>query len=128
MIRSLAYPAWMLSWIVVAIVRHEIAWCTAAGALGLGVQTIAARGWRTASGRFAAANALTVVRLAIVVALPYWLAAISRAAFVALVASLLVLDGVDGRVARARREASDFGARLDMETDALTVMVLSFLL
>jgi phosphatidylglycerophosphate synthase len=37
----------------------------------------------------------------------------------------LLLDGVDGRVARARREASAFGARFDVETDAALLVVLS---
>jgi phosphatidylglycerophosphate synthase len=37
----------------------------------------------------------------------------------------LLLDGVDGRVARARREASAFGARFDVETDAAMQVVLS---
>jgi phosphatidylglycerophosphate synthase len=39
----------------------------------------------------------------------------------------LVLDGVDGRVARRRGEASAFGARFDMETDALLILVLAAL-
>jgi phosphatidylglycerophosphate synthase len=37
----------------------------------------------------------------------------------------LTLDGVDGRVARARGEASGFGARFDVETDAAMLAVLS---
>jgi phosphatidylglycerophosphate synthase len=37
------------------------------------------------------------------------------------------LDGVDGWLARRTRMASDFGARFDMETDALLVMALSVL-
>jgi phosphatidylglycerophosphate synthase len=37
----------------------------------------------------------------------------------------LTLDGVDGRVARARDEATPFGARFDVETDAAMLMVLS---
>jgi phosphatidylglycerophosphate synthase len=37
----------------------------------------------------------------------------------------LLLDGVDGRVARARGEASAFGARFDVETDAALLVVLS---
>lgn len=37
----------------------------------------------------------------------------------------LVLDGVDGRVARRTRTASAFGARFDVESDALLVLVLS---
>jgi phosphatidylglycerophosphate synthase len=37
----------------------------------------------------------------------------------------LMLDGVDGPVARARGEASAFGARFDVETDAAMLAVLS---
>jgi phosphatidylglycerophosphate synthase len=37
----------------------------------------------------------------------------------------VVLDGVDGRVARRTGTASAFGARFDMEADALLVLVLS---
>src|SRR5829696_1185193 len=37
----------------------------------------------------------------------------------------LTLDGVDGRVARARGETSAFGARFDVETDAALLVVLS---
>jgi phosphatidylglycerophosphate synthase len=37
----------------------------------------------------------------------------------------LTLDGVDGRVARSRREASAFGAKFDVETDAAMLVVLS---
>jgi phosphatidylglycerophosphate synthase len=37
------------------------------------------------------------------------------------------LDGVDGWIARRTRTASTFGARFDMETDALLVLVLSAL-
>jgi phosphatidylglycerophosphate synthase len=37
----------------------------------------------------------------------------------------LTLDGVDGRVARARGEATAFGARFDVETDAAMLIVLS---
>ena len=39
----------------------------------------------------------------------------------------LVLDGIDGPIARRTRSASAFGARFDMETDALTVLMLSAL-
>jgi len=37
----------------------------------------------------------------------------------------LVLDGVDGKVARARGETSAFGARFDVETDAALLLSLS---
>ena len=42
-------------------------------------------------------------------------------------AAAMVLDAVDGRVARRRGETSRFGARLDMEVDAFLLLVLSVL-
>jgi phosphatidylglycerophosphate synthase len=44
---------------------------------------------------------------------------------VALAATALVLDGVDGQVARRTGTCTRFGARYDMEVDALLVLVLS---
>jgi phosphatidylglycerophosphate synthase len=43
---------------------------------------------------------------------------------VAVIATALALDGVDGALARRRGLASPFGARFDMETDALTILIL----
>lgn len=81
--------------------------------------------------RFGPANAMTTVRLALVALL---VAAIGEAATmtlawaataVALVAS--ALDGLDGWLARRSTLSSAFGARFDMETDALLILVLSVL-
>ncbi|WP_405068797.1 CDP-alcohol phosphatidyltransferase family protein [Kribbella sp. NBC_01510] len=47
------------------------------------------------------------------------------AILVALSTIALVLDGVDGQVARRTGTASAFGARFDMEVDAFLIMVLS---
>lgn len=47
------------------------------------------------------------------------------AALVSLAAVALLLDGVDGAVARRTGTSSQFGARFDMETDAVLVLVLS---
>jgi phosphatidylglycerophosphate synthase len=47
------------------------------------------------------------------------------AAVVALSACILVLDNVDGRVARRAGVVSAFGARFDMEVDAFLILVLS---
>lgn len=44
---------------------------------------------------------------------------------VALAVAALVLDAVDGRVARRTRTASVFGARFDGEADAILILVLS---
>jgi phosphatidylglycerophosphate synthase len=46
---------------------------------------------------------------------------------IAAAAIVTVLDGVDGWLAHRTRTASDFGARFDMETDALLILVLSLL-
>ncbi|QKG20914.1 CDP-alcohol phosphatidyltransferase family protein [Actinomadura verrucosospora] len=47
------------------------------------------------------------------------------AVLVALAAAALVLDGVDGQVARRTGTSSGLGARFDMEADALLILVLS---
>jgi len=41
---------------------------------------------------------------------------------------ILILDGLDGYLARKYNTASDFGAYLDMETDAFFVMALTYLI
>lgn len=128
MIKRIGYPLWMLLFVGVAVVRREVVWCVLAGAVGLGAQVIARRAWRTATGHVALANLLTLVRLGLVVALPALFSSMPPALFTPLLLMLLALDGVDGWLARTRGESSAFGATLDMETDALGVMVLSLLL
>ena len=81
--------------------------------------------------RLGPANRVTVIR-AMLVALTAGLIrepATSRVAAAALVAITVigVLDGVDGWLARRSRMASAFGARFDVETDALLIMVVSVL-
>ncbi len=79
---------------------------------------------------FGAANQVTVARGALV-ALLAGLIGEQTAGLPALVAVaaviVAVLDGVDGWLARRRQIASDFGARFDMETDALFILVLAVL-
>ncbi len=128
MSRRLAYPLWMLASVALAVWSREVAFCIAAGVVGLGLQVVSARAWRTEGGKLAVANVLTLLRLGLVATLPVLLAWLPRPFFVALVLGILVIDGIDGYVARARGETSAFGAVLDMETDALTVMVLGLLL
>lgn len=81
--------------------------------------------------RLGPANRVTVIR-AMLTALTAGLigeAPTPRVAAAAIVATAMiaVLDGVDGWLARRTRMASAFGARFDMETDALLVMVMSAL-
>jgi phosphatidylglycerophosphate synthase len=47
------------------------------------------------------------------------------ATLVTLAAVVMVLDGVDGRVARGTRTSSELGARFDLEVDAFLILVLS---
>ena len=75
-----------------------------------------------------AANLVTLVRLlgvfAILIFANHWPEPL--AAGVALV--ILVLDGLDGYLARRLGTSSDFGAYLDMETDAFYVLCLALVL
>ncbi|MHB2267360.1 CDP-alcohol phosphatidyltransferase family protein [Aliihoeflea sp. PC F10.4] len=78
---------------------------------------------------FGAANAITLVRAGMTALVAATLfvpleneAALAIAAFCALA---LALDGVDGWFARRSGLASTFGARFDLEIDALFVLVLS---
>lgn len=83
--------------------------------------------------RFGAANGITLLRLALIVLLAAGLgelaapSAAQQWAVLGLATLAAVLDAVDGPVARRRQQASAFGARFDMETDALLVLVLSAL-
>lgn len=93
------------------------------------IVTLATR--RLPAGPFGLANSVTLLRVMLTTLLLacafepvtdrlLWLSV--------LVASLaLVLDGVDGWLARRRGESSSFGARFDMETDAALMLVLAVL-
>lgn len=93
--------------------------------LGQGVFILAR--WPTAKS-FGWANRTTLLRSVLVIALVAWspfLASAGNAAlwffgFACLTA--LILDGADGKVARATGSHSDFGARFDMELDALFIL------
>ena len=80
---------------------------------------------------FGAANSVTLVRAALVVLLVALLGVAPAPALgwvlVGLGTAGVALDGVDGALARGRDEASEFGARFDMETDALLILVLAAL-
>ena len=80
--------------------------------------------------RLSSADRVTLVRAAVAAlcagllfhgdtatALGWWLSALAGTA--------LVLDGIDGWLARRTGTASAFGARFDMETDAFFILVLS---
>jgi phosphatidylglycerophosphate synthase len=78
-------------------------------------------------GQFGAANLVTLARVVgtcwvIALTLQVVLGRLSDAGLATMIvigSSCLVLDGLDGKVARSRGEVSPFGARFDMETDAV---------
>jgi phosphatidylglycerophosphate synthase len=80
---------------------------------------------------FGPANQITTLRAVLVAVLVFLIdrsptpAVAWSAVLIALVAVLL--DGVDGWVARRTRTASAFGERFDMETDAALILVLAIL-
>jgi len=97
--------------------------------LGAGVAWLAAR--HLGRQDFGAANRMTFLRAALVVVLA---ACIGEAVgpglawcIIAMAILVLVLDGVDGRLARRDGTVSAFGARFDMEVDALLILVLAIL-
>ncbi|MEU3018680.1 CDP-alcohol phosphatidyltransferase family protein [Nocardiopsis sp. NPDC007018] len=72
------------------------------------------------------ADLVTLVRVGLIGAVTVLVAEGGPAGPVVAVASVaLVLDWVDGRVARGTRTESDFGARFDMEADAFLILALS---
>lgn len=93
--------------------------------------------WRGLSyhphARFGAANVLTLYRAAGTASLAGWIPAASQLPqtgllWLSLIAALLLsLDGLDGYLARRTRLASAYGARFDMEIDALLTLVISAL-
>ncbi|MEO7775455.1 MAG: CDP-alcohol phosphatidyltransferase family protein [Steroidobacteraceae bacterium] len=78
-----------------------------------------------------AANYVTLLRCGLIVLMASLLVETPTTAlqWVATALAILaaVLDSVDGWIARRTRMSSRFGARLDMETDALLVLVLSLI-
>lgn len=84
------------------------------------------------ASRFGEANQATLLRSGLVCLIGSALLASGQTPEIGwhmagLIALALALDGVDGYLARRLNLASDFGARFDMEIDALLLMILSAL-
>lgn len=80
---------------------------------------------------FGAANQVTLIRASLVALLLGLVGEVETVAvaWIATLSGLLaaVLDGLDGWLARHQRTVSAFGARFDMETDALLILAMSVL-
>ncbi|AKS43295.1 CDP-alcohol phosphatidyltransferase family protein [Wenzhouxiangella marina] len=94
---------------------------------------LAALIWQSADDlprAFGWANRVTLLRAILVSLMAGWLVEQSIFAggswlVIGLALFALVLDGIDGRLARRLGQSSDFGARFDMEVDAALILVLS---
>ena len=78
---------------------------------------------RSSPARLGAANAVTLGRVGLVILLGWCLRAQPGPREAALILIVFALDGLDGWLARRAGTASAFGARFDMESDALFVLV-----
>ncbi|RYY95718.1 MAG: CDP-alcohol phosphatidyltransferase family protein, partial [Comamonadaceae bacterium] len=117
-------PAWLGDWYV--------AKALAVFGLGCGLAWGALPAHRP-HARFGLANAVTLLRLALIALLaaalgePASHTTAGAAALVGLATLAALLDALDGPLARRSGAASPFGARFDMETDALLIGVLCLL-
>lgn len=86
---------------------------------------------RQLDGAFGAANQVTLFRGALTALVAGLVLADSSTAVlwfaITVAGCALLLDGVDGSLARRRRSSTPFGARFDMETDAVSTLVLATL-
>jgi len=106
------------------------AWVVASLLVYLGVAVAVYRFWAARRGGFGWPNRVTLARAVLVAVLAGVLAlpeTVHRHGNVlaALAVAALALDGLDGWIARLLDGATRFGARFDMEVDALLILVLS---
>jgi phosphatidylglycerophosphate synthase len=85
---------------------------------------------RSRTRSFGPANGVTLARATLVGCVTAIVAQTLReresvTALIVIAAAALILDAVDGHVARRTRTASSLGARFDMEVDAFLILVLS---
>jgi phosphatidylglycerophosphate synthase len=84
-----------------------------------------ASGAWTPDGRFGWGNAITALRLALIITSGLALHGAPGHLLAGVVLGVFALDAFDGWLARRTESTSVFGALFDMETDALLVLVLS---
>lgn len=126
----------VLALAILAAARLDIGpnyvWKAAAGVILIAAMVIAQAPRHHPFSTFGPANQITMARAVIVALLTALIGeppATTTTTAVATAASLaaLLLDGVDGWLARRSRMVSAFGARFDMEIDALLILVLAIL-
>ncbi|MDY7527859.1 MULTISPECIES: CDP-alcohol phosphatidyltransferase family protein [Cryobacterium] len=121
---GLAAGSWDRSW------APAVGWLVALSYLVVS-NALLVRGLRSRnSTRFGPANRVTAVRSTLVgmisgIVVASFVAPVPTTLMMALVVPALVLDAVDGWVARHTNSTSELGARFDMEVDAFLLLVLS---
>jgi phosphatidylglycerophosphate synthase len=125
LVRS-AVPAWVLAAGAVAGGVTPIAWATG---LVFGLALVLLTEWGLRHSRrttFGPADWITFGRATLVGCAAELIADGGRPLgwLVGLIAVALLLDGVDGQVARRTGTSSEFGARFDMEVDAFLILLL----
>lgn len=130
---ALAFASVALQLALLALGGLPLALLAVALPLQLALLALVGALWPDGSRSIGPANAVTLGRAALVALLAAPLAvpgsASAHAGLLATLAAIaLLLDGVDGQVARRTGCASPFGARLDMEIDAFLMLVLCALL
>jgi phosphatidylglycerophosphate synthase len=99
-------------------------WPVALAAMGsFSVMIVRARDGWAINARTIAPNAVTALRLSIILAAGISMHGALGIGWAAAVAVVFALDYIDGWLARRANGTSEFGARFDMETDALVVLV-----
>jgi phosphatidylglycerophosphate synthase len=114
---------------LVACAHASLAWpVLPCSLISFGALLWLSRAAYTPSGRFGWANGVTLLRLGALLTLTLPLQVGSETWVLAVACSVLGLDLLDGSLARARGDASAFGAHFDMECDAQLVLVLTLYL
>jgi len=113
------------------VLGDAVVWRAAAGVLVGGGLLLAMTSQHLRAPAFGVANGVTLARGAMTLLLAALIGArtgpVLGWAVVAVAVLAVALDGVDGWLARSRNEANAFGARFDMEVDALLILVLAAL-
>jgi phosphatidylglycerophosphate synthase len=107
-----------------------VGWAVGMGSAAVAAALLAVALHRTGTTRFGPANVVTLVRASlgqVVAALvaASFVGADVRTVLLTIAAAALLLDAVDGRVARRTGSVTALGARFDMEADAFLILVLS---
>jgi phosphatidylglycerophosphate synthase len=109
---------------VLALVLRAAWPFVAAGLAMLALLVVLCRGHHTPNGSFGLGNTVTALRLLLASSIGLVPASVPTWTLGAVVISVFALDGLDGWLAARRGETSEFGALLDLETDAYFVLLI----